>query len=110
MFILKAYIFFGWDKVGNDSQGNTFFVKKDKRKVLYSGIAEPSKIDTQWHMWLHGWDCFPNHNIKPMCWEKDRRPNYTGTACAYDPKKNTILKKNYSNNGMERVYETWNPV
>ena len=45
----------GYAKVGEDSQGNVFYISSDgKRWVIYNGEAEASsRVDPDWHGWLH---------------------------------------------------------
>ncbi len=84
--------FFTWrkgEKVGEDSQGNVFYRNADdtKRWVIYNGEIEASRVDPDWHGWLHRtWDEPPTD--KPLAhkaWEKPHQENLTGTAMAYAP-------------------------
>ena len=96
-------------KVGEDSQGNRFFVNRNKtrRWVIYNGEAEASRVDPDWHGWLHGtWDEAPTQ--KPLthkAWEKPHQENLTGTVAAYAPqgsiRRNTPAPKS--------DYEAWSP-
>ena len=46
-------------KVGEDDEGNVFYRNADdsKRWVIFNGEAEASRIDPDWHGWLHRtWD------------------------------------------------------
>ena len=46
-------------KVGDDAQGNIFYHNADdsKRWVIFNGEAEASRVDPEWHGWLHWtWD------------------------------------------------------
>lgn len=96
-------------KVGEDSQGNVFYENKDKsrRWVIYSGEAEASRIDPDWHGWLHHtWDAPPTD--KPLAhkpWEKPHQENLTGTALAYAP-KGSIRR---SDPAPRNDYEAWTP-
>jgi NADH:ubiquinone oxidoreductase subunit len=96
-------------KVGEDSQGNVFYENKDKsrRWVIYNGEAEASRVDPDWHGWLHyTWDSPPTD--RPLAhkpWEKPHQENLTGTALAYAP-KGSIRR---SEPAPRSDYEAWKP-
>ncbi|MFP5447135.1 MAG: NADH:ubiquinone oxidoreductase subunit NDUFA12 [Caulobacterales bacterium 32-67-6] len=82
--------------VGQDEYGSRYYEAKDasdsydgrkRRWVIYSGYAEASKVPAEWHGWLHyTFDEPPT--VQPLLrqpWEKDHRPNLTGTVYAYRP-------------------------
>ena len=77
------------NKVGEDSQGNIFYRNADdsKRWVIYNGEAEASRVDPDWHGWLHRtWDTPPTEApLKHKPWEKPHQENLTGTPLAYAP-------------------------
>jgi len=96
-------------KVGEDNQGNVFYRNKDdsRRWVIYNGEVEASRIDPDWHGWLHRtWDEPPTD--KPLAhkpWEKPHQENLTGTAMAYAP-AGSIRQPH----PVERSdYEAWSP-
>ena len=83
---------FTWRKgvrVGEDDQGNIYYENREKSKrwVIFNGEIEASKINPDWHGWLHHtWDEPPTE--KPLAhksWEKPHQENMTGTAAAYAP-------------------------
>ncbi len=96
-------------KVGEDSQGNVFYENKDKtrRWVIYNGEAEASRIDPDWHGWLHHtWNAAPTEaplTHKP--WQKPHQENLTGTALAYAP-KGSIRR---ADPAPRSDYEAWSP-
>ncbi|MCV3274101.1 NADH:ubiquinone oxidoreductase subunit NDUFA12 [Roseobacter sinensis] len=96
-------------KVGEDSQGNVFYENKDKtrRWVIYNGEAEASRVDPEWHGWLHHtWDAAPTEAPLPRkAWEKPHQENLTGTALAYAP-KGSIRR---SDPAPRSDYEAWSP-
>lgn len=96
---LKAKFF--CQKVGIDEFGNQYFQDKQKRLVIYKGIAEPSKIPAEWHGWIHyTTDELPtNSSAHRYHWQKTHLPNLTGTKNSYSPKRNKISP----------VYQAWNP-
>ena len=96
-------------KGGEDSQGNVFYRNADdsKRWVIYNGEAEASRVDPDWHGWLHRtWDEPPTE--RPLThkeWEKPHQENLTGTALAYAP-AGSIRRAD----PVERSdYEAWTP-
>lgn len=96
-------------KVGEDKQGNIFYQTKDgkRRWVMFNGEAEASRIDADWHGWLHHtWKEPPTERpLTHRKWEKPHLENLTGTALAYAP-KGSIRQVD----PMERKdYEAWNP-
>ena len=105
--------------VGEDSAGNRYYEARDdrdsydrgrpRRWVIFNGYAEASKVSPDWHGWLHyTFDEPPT--VAPLMrqrWEKDHRPNLSGTIHAYRP-KGSIAR------GGERQratgdYEAWTP-
>ncbi|MGE3142221.1 MAG: NADH:ubiquinone oxidoreductase subunit NDUFA12 [Hyphomonadaceae bacterium] len=80
--------------VGEDEQGNKYYEERrpsldgrKRRYVIYSGLAEASRVPPDWHGWLHHTIELPPTEAplprKP--WEKPHRPNLTGTVMAYRP-------------------------
>ena len=96
-------------KVGEDEQGNIYYTTRDEKRrwVIFNGEAEASRVNADWHGWLH-------HTYKetplsnPLIhknWEKPHRENLTGTISAYIPDgslKSTETKKRTD-------YEAWKP-
>ena len=96
-------------KVGEDDVGNIFYETKDsaKRWVIFNGEAEASRVDPEWHGWLHWtWDEPPTD--KPLVhksWEKPHQENLTGTAMAYAPAGSIRRSKP----APRSDYEAWTP-
>ncbi len=104
--------------VGQDEQGNKYYEARDlkdaydghkRRWVIFNGYAEASKVPPDWHGWLHyTFDAPPT--IEPLmrrAWEKDHRPNLSGTVHAWRPKGSL-------SRGGERApatgdYQAWTP-
>lgn len=96
-------------KVGEDEQGNIYYTTHDEKRrwVIFNGEAEASRVNADWHGWLH-------HTYKetplsnPLIhknWEKPHQENLTGTISAYIPDgslKSTETKKRTD-------YEAWKP-
>ena len=96
-------------KVGEDNEGNVFYRNADdsKRWVIFNGEAEASRVDPEWHGWLHRtWDEPPTDKPLPhKSWEKPHQENLTGTALAYTPagslrRPDPVERKDY---------EAWSP-
>jgi NADH:ubiquinone oxidoreductase subunit len=80
---------FSGELVGADSHGNRYYRSKtgNRRWVVYNGLVEASRVPAEWHGWLHHTFADPPTSapfkLKP--WEKEHRPNLTGTDLAYRP-------------------------
>ena len=76
-------------RVGEDELGNTFYQNSDasRRWVIYADVSDASKVSPDWHGWLHHtFDEPPKDGALPRkAWEKDHKPNLTGTDEAYHP-------------------------
>lgn len=97
------------ERVGEDSQGNVFYQTADKKRrwVIYNGEAEASRVDPDWHGWLHWtWDEPPTERPLPHKeWEQPHQKNLTGTASAYAP-AGSIRRAE----PVDRAdYEAWSP-
>lgn len=96
-------------KVGEDAQGNIFYRNADdsKRWVIFNGDIEASRIDPEWHGWLHRtWDEPPSDKpVVHKAWEKPHLPNLTGSAQAYAP-AGSIRR---AEPAARRDYEAWTP-
>lgn len=96
-------------KVGEDAQGNVFYRTRDgaRRWVIYNGEVEASRIDADWHGWLHHtFDAPPTE--RPLVhkpWEAPHAENMTGTAQAYLPAGS--LRR--AEPAARRDYEAWQP-
>ncbi|WP_428924951.1 NADH:ubiquinone oxidoreductase subunit NDUFA12 [Marinibacterium sp. SX1] len=96
-------------KVGEDGQGNVFYKTANdaKRWVIFNGDIEATRIDPEWHSWLHRTSDVPPSE-QPLAhkpWEKPHQENLTGTALAYAP-AGSIRRVD----PVERSdYEAWSP-
>ncbi len=101
--------------VGKDIFGNRYFVEKkaksgrQKRWVMYNGMAEPSKIPPLWHGWLHHTiDQMPDElNMPSYGWMKEHIPNLTGTRNAYRP--DGSLSASAKRDSSVSDYQPWTP-
>lgn len=76
-------------KVGEDVQGNIYYQTTDgkRRWVIYNGEIEATRVNADWHGWLHfTWDEPPTKApLAKKAWEKPHLENLTGTDAAYAP-------------------------
>jgi len=98
-------------KVGEDDQGNQFYQTADgkHRWVVYNGVAEASRVSPDWHGWLHRtFDEAPSDTPLPRkSWEKEHRPNLTGTDGAYRPPGSVVTPQQRPR--VAGDYEAWQP-
>ncbi len=85
--------------VGVDDYGNRYYRERgyrdrrapgwrtERRWVVFSRDADPTRVPTGWVGWLHGRiDQPPSEQPLPApTWVKERLPNLTGTPAAYLP-------------------------
>ena len=98
-------------KVGEDEQGNLFYQTADgkRRWVTYNGVAEASRVSPDWHGWLHHtFDEAPcTTPLQRKVWEKDHKPNPTGTEGAYHPPGSVVTPSQRPR--VAGDYEAWQP-
>lgn len=105
-------------KMGTDMFGNVYYTGKprpysnrERRWVVYNGIAEASKVPPEWHGWLHHQtDVFPSledTNPYRQSWQKPHMPNLTGTDRAYVPQGHTTRKEERA--AATGDYQAWTP-
>ena len=87
-------------KVGEDNQGNKFYVhKKNKKKrwVLYKKQIDPTNLEEEWQKWLT--ETYKDKEIKinkpSFKWQKNKKANLTGTLDSYHPVKKLDGEKVY---------------
>ncbi len=109
-------IFRNGEKVGEDQFGNRYYQErrpsfegKKRRWVVYKGYADGSRVPADWHGWMHHtFDEPPTHQpLRRKDFEKDHRPNLTGTIFAWRPQGALA-------NGGKRAptssdYQPWTP-
>lgn len=104
--------FWSWrngSKVGEDDEGNVYYQNKDasRRWVIYKGESQASRVNPEWHGWLHHtWEEPPTKApLLHKAWEKPHIPNLTGTVGAYHPDGSL-----YRPDPIERRdYDAWQP-
>jgi NADH:ubiquinone oxidoreductase subunit len=105
--------------VGEDEFGNRYYrtrggkidpaLRIERRWVVYSGIAEASKVPPTWHGWLHHVVDLPPTLDPPKShpWEKPHEPNLTGTPYARRP-SGSILARGHRPKATGD-YKPWTP-
>jgi NADH:ubiquinone oxidoreductase subunit len=107
------YSFFYGKKVGQDKNGNKFYIHKYnlKRKwVLYNKIVDPTSLKVAWQLWLtNNKKEIPSdmNDNKIYIWQKEKVPNYSGSRNSYHPK---ISKNKFEKNKKNKsIKEIWSP-
>ena len=112
----KIYTWLNGNLVGEDNKGNKYFCNskdfkdiKSKRWVMFQDEIEASNIPPHWHAWLHkSVDEPPIKYSHKYSWQKDHKPNMTGTKEAHFPPSNP-LSKDYKLDHIKADYESWSP-
>jgi len=108
--------FYTWRKggyVGSDEFGNRYYREKkpsrprERRWIIYNGIAEPTMIPPGWNAWMHYRADEPPGDYVRREWEKPHEPNLTGTAYAYRPPGSVLNPRPETPGGPD--YEPWKP-
>jgi NADH:ubiquinone oxidoreductase subunit len=114
-FLHRLTAGFSASKIGTDRFGNVYYESRKqyldygrkRRFVVYSGMPDPTTVPPEWHCWLHHVTDSPLPEKKQYPWQKEHRPNLTGTAGAYRPPGH-----DYSG-GRRQItagdYEAWTP-
>ncbi len=96
-------------KVGEDAEGNTYYQTRDgkRRWVMFNGEAEASRVNPDWHGWLHHTfkEAPTDRPLAHKAWEKPHHPNLTGTAQAYAPAGSL----RHAAPAQRSDYEAWSP-
>ena len=87
-------------KIGEDNQGNKFYVhkrNKKKRWVLYKKQKDPTNLAVEWQIWLTETYKDEEININKVSfkWQKNKKANLTGTLASYHPAKKSDREKVY---------------
>jgi NADH:ubiquinone oxidoreductase subunit len=97
--------------VGEDGYGNRYYQNRTgaRRWVIYNGTAEASRVPPEWHGWLHHTFRDPPTVSPPRIrpWEKEHRPNMTGTPDAYHPPGSLAASGEHA--PATGDYEPWRP-
>ena len=88
------YTWMNGNLVGTDEFGNRYYKSKraplhgrERRWCVYKGLAEASKVPSEWHAWIHHTTEEPltEQAAKAPNWQRPHQPNLTGTTGAYRP-------------------------
>ncbi len=114
--------------VGTDSTGNRYYEQRGigveshpdlgtskqrrrRRWVVYNGEAEASRVPSEWHAWLHYTVKLPPDPEvvakRRRFWQKEHRPNATGTPGAYLPPGHSLAGGRRDKATGD--YEAWTP-
>jgi NADH:ubiquinone oxidoreductase subunit len=111
------YTVFNGELVGLDEFQNTYYrskkkklKKRERRWVVYNGIADASSVPAEWHAWLHYTVDEPltEAAAQSYSWQKSHSINKTGTSEAYLPSKKNLNDVT----GVQKIsksYEPWTP-
>jgi len=103
--------------VGKDDYGNRYYEQKSgvgplgkpRRWVVYTDLADASKVPPEWHGWLHYTVDTPpteeDYTAKP--WQKPHRMNMTGTPEAYRPPGSILTPEKRPHASGD--YSAWRP-
>ena len=106
------YSFLNGKKIGEDNQGNKFYVHKKnnlKRWVLYKKQIDPTNLEIEWQIWLTEYDkdkeiIINNPSYK---WQKNKKANLTGSLDSYHPADRSEKEKIYSDEKNKN--SVWKP-
>jgi NADH:ubiquinone oxidoreductase subunit len=115
MLWIKLLTWFKGELVGEDSFGNRYYREKgpeslrERRWVIYKGLAEASKVPAAWHGWLHHTlkTPAPIDMVERWPWEKNHLPNLSGTPYAYRPEGHFFSRG--KRNPATGDYQAWQP-
>ena len=87
-------------KVGEDNQGNKFYIHKKNNKkkwVLYKKQIDPTNLEVEWQLWLTKADIGEETiiNKQSFKWQKSKKANLTGTIDSYHPAKKSKKEEIY---------------
>lgn len=112
----RIFTWLNGEFVGTDIYGNRYYRGRrlnrhgrERRWVLYKGVAEASKVPPEWHAWLHAMSDTPLTEgvARRRPWQQEHVPNLTGTGAAFVP-------SGHDNRGGRRAaatgdYQPWSP-
>ncbi len=102
-------------RVGQDRFGNSYWESRKRmrgydrhrRRVLFQGEQEATKVPPEWHAWLHHLTDAPLPEEKRHPWMAEHRPNPTGTAAAWRPPGHDYSGGRRRPTGGD--YDAWTP-
>jgi NADH:ubiquinone oxidoreductase subunit len=111
--ITRFFLTLSAEYVGKDESGNAYYRKQtpagERRRVIYAGLPEASKVPAPWYGWLHYTDDLPPSEGAPKkrFWQKSHRPNLTGTSEAWRPAGHVLVGGKRQASGSD--YQAWRP-
>lgn len=89
----RIHTFLKGRRVGCDEYGNRYYEARrarsgerhKRRWVIYEGMVEASKVPPAWHGWLHYTHEAPLGQSRVYAWQKEHKPDLTGTPGRYLP-------------------------
>ena len=101
--------------IGRDEFGNRYYQARrarcseghKRRWVIYNGVVDASKVPPAWHGWLHYTHEVPLAEAKKYAWQKEHKPNLTGTQGRYLPPGH--ISKTGVRAKATADYEPWSP-
>ncbi len=99
------------EDAGEDAgeEGGPAMDRRGRRWVIFAGEVEASSVPPMWHAWLHHTinDVPSGETTGHRPWQKEHRPNFTGTAKAYRP-EGSVLRGGHRPKATGD-YEPWRP-
>ncbi len=90
--LTNLFTYFNGNLVGHDAIGHRYYEEKkirtgmrQRRWVIYPGVAEASNVPPEWHAWLHYTTDAPLQEVVHKAWQKPHEPNLIGTPLGYRP-------------------------
>lgn len=114
-FGTKLHTWFHGRFIGRDEFGNRYYEAKrlrpaetsKRRWIIYNGVIDASKVPANWHGWLHYTLAAPLPEQKQYSWQKQHKPNLTGTTGRYLPAGH--ISKGGQRAAASADYEPWTP-
>jgi len=112
----RLYTWRKGNRVGQDALGNVYYENPTpgpdghpRRWVIFKDSIEASAVTADWHGWLHHTVSEPpsDKDVQRKDWEKDHRPNPTGSADAVYP-PGSLMNPSEKAHGRT-AYSAWSP-
>ena len=106
------YSLFNGKKIGEDNQGNKFYIHKKNNKkkwVLYKKQIDPTNLEVKWQIWLTKADTDKETiiNKQSFKWQKSKKANLTGTIDSYHPANKPDREQKYHD--KKKKSSVWKP-
>lgn len=113
---VRLFTLLNGKKAGQDAQGNVYYTakprrgyKRERRWVIYNGVAEASRVPPEWHGWLHHQTDELPGELNPLRreWQQPPQSNLTGTNKAYVPPGHIL--RGAQRDKATGDYQAWTP-